>query len=123
MELLGESLFISLLVGLIVVWSLHKIVRLTGFGPISTVVAGMLGALLGIWLTPGARDIIPMVAELPLPKLPRIKVPVAEVPTAEVSEGDLLSWAPAPFEVAVQPMAQLRTMMKPIVYRSREEIC
>jgi hypothetical protein len=123
MELLGESLFISLLVGLIVVWSLHKIVRLTGFGPISTVVAGMLGALVGIWLTPGARDIIPAIVDLPLPKFPTAKVPLAEVPLAEVSESDLLSWAPAPFDVAVQPMASLRPMMKPIVYRSREEIC
>ena len=43
---------------------LHKIVRLTGFGAISTVVAGMLGALIGVWLTPGARDIIPAVIDL-----------------------------------------------------------
>ena len=126
MELLGESLFISLLVGLIVAWPLHKIVRLTGFGPISMVVAGMLGALIGIWFTPGARDIIPAIVELPLPKLPTlkmIKVPLAEASLPEVPESDLLSWAPAPFDVAVQPMAQLRPMMKPIVYRSREEIC
>ena len=123
MELLGESLFISLLVGLIVAWSLHKIVRLTGFGPISTVVAGMLGALLGIWLTPGARDILPVVVDLQLPKLPTLKLPLAAGPPPEVPESDLLSWAPAPFEVAMQPMAQLRPMMKPIVYRSREEIC
>src|SRR5215470_16275650 len=123
MELLGESLFISLLVGLIVAWSLHKIVRLTGFGPISTVVAGMLGALLGIWLTPGARDILPVVIDLPLPKLPTLKLPMAAAPPPEVSESDMLSWAPAPFEVALRPMTQLRPMMKPIVYRSREEIC
>ena len=126
MELLGESLFISLLVGLIVAWPLHKIVRLTGFGPISTVVAGMLGALIGIWFTPGARDIIPAIVELPLPKLPTlkmIKVPLAEASLPEVPESDLLSWAPAPFDLAMQPMAQLRPMMKPIVYRSREEIC
>jgi hypothetical protein len=123
MELLGESLFISLLVGLIVAWSLHKLVRRTGFGSISTIVAGMLGALIGIWLTPGVRDIIPAVVDLPLPKLPTFKLPLAAAPPAEVPESDLLSWAPAPFEVAMQPMAQLRPMMKPIVYRSREEIC
>jgi hypothetical protein len=119
MELLGESLFISLLVGLIVAWSLHKIVRLTGFGPISTIVACVFGALIGIWLTPGAREII----DLPLPKLPTLRLPMAAAPPPEVSESDMLSWAPAPFEVALQPMAQLRPMMKPIVYRSREEIC
>src|SRR6516165_797163 len=119
MELLGENLFISLLVGLIVAWSLHKIVRLTGFGPISTIVACVFGALIGIWLTPGAREII----DLPLPKLPTLKLPMAAAPPPEVSESDMLSWAPAPFEVALHPMAQLRPMMKPIVYRSREEIC
>ena len=59
MELLGESLVISLLVGLIVAWPLRKIVRLIGFGAISTVVAGVLGIMIGIWITPGARDIIP----------------------------------------------------------------
>ena len=45
MELLGESLVISLLVGLIVAWPLRKIVRLIGFGAISTVVAGVLGIM------------------------------------------------------------------------------
>ena len=119
MELLGESLFISLLVGLIAAWSLHKIVRLTGFGPISTIVACVFGALIGIWLTPGAREII----DLPLPKLPTLKLPMTAAPPPEVSESDMLSWAPAPFEVALRPMTQLRPMMKPIVYRSREEIC
>jgi Transglycosylase SLT domain len=123
MELLGESLVISLLVGLIVAWPLRKIVRLIGFGAISTVVAGVLGIMIGIWITPGARDIIPAVIDLPLPKLPTLKLPVAAAPPPEVSESDLLSWAPAPFELAMQPMAQLRPMMKPIVYRSREEVC
>jgi hypothetical protein len=118
MELLGESLFISLLVGLIVAWSLHKVVRLTGFGPISMVAASMLGALIGIWLTPGARDIIPMVVELPLAKFQAVKVP-----DAKVLENDELSWAPPPYQVVVLPLAPLRPMMKPIVYRSREEIC
>src|SRR6476659_2661437 len=123
MELLGESLVISLLVGLIVAWPLRKIVRLIGFGAISTVVAGVLGIMIGIWITPGARDIIPAVIDLPLPKLPTLKLPVAAAPPPEVSESDLLSWAPAPFELAMQPMAQLRPMMKPIIYRSREEVC
>ena len=39
----------------------------------------MLGALIGIWLTPGARDIIPMMVELPLAKFQAVKVPDAKV--------------------------------------------
>ena len=84
--------------------------------------AGVLGGMIGIWITPGARDIIPAVIDLPLPKLPTLKLPWPRRRRREVPESDLLSWAPAPFELAMQPMAQLRPMMKPIVYRSREEV-
>ena len=124
MELLGESLVISLLVGLIVAWTLHKIVRLTGFGPISTIAAGMLGALIGVWLTPGARDIIPAVIDLsPIKLLSPAKLPEAKVAEDNTPENDLLSWAPPPYQVVMLPLGPLRPMMKPIVYRSREEIC
>ncbi|MFZ0983484.1 MAG: lytic transglycosylase domain-containing protein [Pseudolabrys sp.] len=124
MELLGESLVISLLVGLIVAWTLHKIVRLTGFGAISTIAAGMLGALIGVWLTPGARDIIPAVIDLsPIKLLSPAKLPEAKVAEDNTPENDLLSWAPPPYQVVMLPLGPLRPMMKPIVYRSREEIC
>ncbi|MGB8997701.1 MAG: lytic transglycosylase domain-containing protein, partial [Pseudolabrys sp.] len=124
MELLGESLVISLLVGLIAAWTLHKIVRLTGFGPISTIAAGMLGALIGVWLTPGARDIIPAVIDLsPIKLLSPAKLPEAKVAEDNTPENDLLSWAPPPYQVVMLPLGPLRPMMKPIVYRSREEIC
>jgi hypothetical protein len=114
MELLGESLVISLLVGLIVAWTLHKIVRLTGFGAISTIAAGMLGALIGVWLTPGARDIIPAVIDLsPIKLLSPAKLPEAKVAEDNTPENDLLSWAPPPYQVVMLPLGPLRPMMKP----------
>jgi len=34
----------------------------------------------------------------------------------------MLSWAPAPFEVALRPMTQLRPMMKPILPFARGDL-
>jgi uncharacterized membrane protein YeaQ/YmgE (transglycosylase-associated protein family) len=48
----GESLLVTLFVGLIAGWLAGQIVRGTGFGVLGDIVVGIIGALIGGWLLP-----------------------------------------------------------------------
>ena len=103
----GESIFIILLVGLIAGWLAGKIVQGTGFGLISDIAIGIVGVFIASSLTLASRDAVPVTIDLP-PSKP-----------SENMDADL---APG-YEAIVLPLAPLRPLLKPIIYRSREEIC
>jgi uncharacterized membrane protein YeaQ/YmgE (transglycosylase-associated protein family) len=52
MYLSGQSLIVILLVGLVAGWLAGKIVRGAGFGLISDVAVGIIGAFIATWLFP-----------------------------------------------------------------------
>jgi uncharacterized membrane protein YeaQ/YmgE (transglycosylase-associated protein family) len=52
MPISAESLFVILVVGLVAGWLAGKIVHGTGFGVISDLVLGVIGAFVGGWLLP-----------------------------------------------------------------------
>jgi hypothetical protein len=104
----GESIFfISLLVGAMSGWLLGTIARRTGFSLVSDIFAGIVVAFIGCWLTLAARDVVPVTSD---------KAPGRQ---ANTSDEDL---APG-YEAVVLPLKTLHPLLKPVVYRSREEIC
>jgi hypothetical protein len=109
MYFLGESIFIILLVGLIAGGLAGKIVQGTGFGLISDIAIGIVGVFIASWLTLASRDAVPVTIDLP-PSKPSENIDPGLAP------GD--TW-----EAVVLPLAPLRPPVKPIIYRSREEIC
>jgi uncharacterized membrane protein YeaQ/YmgE (transglycosylase-associated protein family) len=52
MHISAESLFVILVVGLVAGWLAGKIVHGTGFGVVSDLVLGVIGAFVGGWLLP-----------------------------------------------------------------------
>src|SRR5262245_45615636 len=52
MHISGESLLVTLLVGLVAGWLAAKIVQGSGFGLIGDIAVGIVGALIGSWLMP-----------------------------------------------------------------------
>jgi Transglycosylase SLT domain len=103
----GETIFIILLVGLIIGLLPSTIVERPRFGLISDIAISIVGVFIGAWLMLAPRDLVPMAIDLP-PSKP-----------AENIGADL---APR-YEAVVLPLAPLRPLLKPVVYRSREEIC
>ena len=106
----GESFFIIFIVlfaGLIIGWLSDVIVQRTRFGLVSIIAIGIVGAAIGSWLTLALRDAIQVAIDLPSSKPPK-NIGVSLVPG---------------FEPVVLPLAPLRPLLKPVVYRSREEIC
>jgi hypothetical protein len=94
----GESIFfISLLGGLMFGCLLGAIARRTGLSLSSDIAAGIVAAVIACWLTLASR----------------------EVPPPKATESDL---APG-YEAVVLPLKPLHPILKPVVYRSREEIC
>ena len=94
----GESIFfISLLLGLMFGWLIGTMVRRKGFGLIGDMAAGIIVAFIGCWLTLASRHAVP-----------------PENTNASLPPG---------YELVVFPLAPLRPLLKPIVYRSREEVC
>ena len=110
MSILGESffiIFIILFAGLIVGWLSDMIVQRTRFGLDGIIAMVIVGAVIGGGLTFALRDAIQMAINFPLTKAPK--------------ESDIS--IPPPFERVVLPLAPLRPLLKPVVYRTREEIC
>jgi uncharacterized membrane protein YeaQ/YmgE (transglycosylase-associated protein family) len=94
----GESIFfISLLLGLMFGWLVGTMVRRTGFGLVGDIAAGIIAAFIGCWLTLASRHAVP--------------------------PENINASLPPGYEPVVLPLAQLRPLLKPIVYRSREEVC
>jgi uncharacterized membrane protein YeaQ/YmgE (transglycosylase-associated protein family) len=109
MSFSGESffiIFIILFAGLIVGWLSDMVVQRTRFGLGGIIAMVIVGAVIGGGLT-FLRDAIQMAINFPLSKAPK-----------EID----ISISP-PFERVVLPLAPLRPLLKPVVYRTREEIC
>ena len=103
----GEYIFILLLVGLITGVLPSMIVHRTRFGLISDITASILGVYVAAWLMFVSHDLIPVMIALPQSKPP-----------------DNIAADLAPrYDFVVLPLAPLRPLLKPTVYRSREEIC
>ncbi|MGB9042308.1 MAG: lytic transglycosylase domain-containing protein [Pseudolabrys sp.] len=93
----GEIIFfISFLLGLMFGWLVGTMVRRTGFGLVGDIAAGIIAAFIGCWLTLASRHAVPP---------------------------ENIASLPPGYEPVVLPLAQLRPLLKPIVYRSREEVC
>ena len=110
MSFSGESFFIIftiLFAGLIIGWLSDMIVQRTRFGFDGIIAIVIVGAVIGGGLTFALRDAIQMAINFPLTKAPK--------------EIDIS--IPPPFERVVLPLAPLRPLLKPVVYRTREEIC
>ncbi len=107
MNFSGENIFIILLVGLIVGLLPSTVVHRTRFGLISDIAVSIVGVFVGGWLMLGSHDTIPVMIDLPPSKPP-------ENITADLAPG---------YEPVVLPLAPLRPLLKPTIYRSREEIC
>ena len=103
----GENIFIILLVGLIVGLLPSTVVHRTRFGLISDIAASIVGVFVGGWLMLVSHDTIPVTIDLPPSKPP-------ENIAADLAPG---------YEPVVLPLAPLRPLLKPTIYRSREEIC
>ena len=104
----GESIFFtSLLVGAMFGWPLGTIARRSGLSLASDIFAGIIVAFIGCWLTLASRDAVPVTSD---------RAPGRQ---ADNIEGDL---APG-YEAVVLPLKPLHPLLKPVVYRSREEIC
>ncbi|HYC17294.1 MAG TPA: lytic transglycosylase domain-containing protein [Pseudolabrys sp.] len=101
----GEIIFfISLLVGLMFGCLVGTIVRRTGVGLVGDIAAGITAAFIGCWLVLAARDT------------------ASVTPHAKAPESAEINSTPN-YEPVVLPLAQLRPLLKPIVYRTRAEIC
>ena len=103
----GENIFIILLVGLIVGLLPSTVVHRTRIGLISDIAVSIVGVFVGGWLMLVSHDTIPVTIDLPSSKPP-------ENITADLAPG---------YEPVVLPLAPLRPLLKPTIYRSREEIC
>jgi hypothetical protein len=103
----GENIFIILLVGLIVGLLPSAIVHRTRFGLISDIAVSIVGVFVGGWLMLVSHDTISVTTDLP-PSKP--------------SENIAADLAPG-YEPVVLPLAPLRPLLKPTIYRSRQEIC
>ena len=111
MSFSGESffiifIFVILFGGLIIGWLSDMIAQRTRFGRDGIIAMVIVGAVIGGGLTFALRE-AQMAINLPLTKAPK--------------EIDIS--IPPPFERVVLPLALLRPLLKPVVYRTREEIC
>jgi hypothetical protein len=112
MYLSGESIFfISLLFGAMFGWLLGTVARRRGVALVGDICAGIVVAFIGCWLTLASRERAPRSGEVPSGK-------EASNVNADLGEDS----APG-YEAVVLPLKPLRPLMKPVVYRSREEIC
>lgn len=104
MDFSAEGIVIVLLVGLLVGLLPSVFVDRTGFRIVADIAIGIVGIFIGAWLTFASRDVFQGI-HWPL---------TPEKPVADVTPG---------YEPVVLPLAALRPLLKPVVYRSREEIC
>ena len=110
MYFLGEGFFIAFIIlfaGLIVGWLSDVVVQRTRSGLDCVIAIVIVGAVIGAGLTLALRDAIRTAINIPSSKPPK-NMGVAVAPG---------------FEPVIFPMAPLRPLLKPVVYRTREEIC
>ena len=106
MHFSGEIIFVTLLVGLAVGLLPSTIVDRSSLGLVRDIAIGIAVVSIGGWLTFASRELVPTTINLP----------------GKPAENIGTDLAPA-YEAVVLPLAPLRPILKPIVYRSREEIC
>jgi uncharacterized membrane protein YeaQ/YmgE (transglycosylase-associated protein family) len=105
MDLSGETILIILLVGLVAGLLPSTLVERTRGGFIRDIACGIGGIVIAAVLTLAWRD------------ASSIKLWLTK-PGKEASIN-----IPPPYEPVVLPLAPLRPLLKPVIYRSREEIC
>jgi uncharacterized membrane protein YeaQ/YmgE (transglycosylase-associated protein family) len=105
LELSGENILIILLIGLAVGLLPSALVERTSSSLVRDIACGIGGIVVAALLTLAWRDAALMNL---WPNKPAKNESAA---------------LPPPFEPVVLPLAPLRPLMKPVVYRSREEIC
>src|SRR5215467_11333604 len=116
----GEFVFfVSLLIGAMFGWLLGTIARQTGFALVSDICAGIVVALVGCWLVLASRDTTRSLSSALAPLTGHLSSNNRTTSVEADLGGDL---APG-YEAVVLPLKPLRPLMKPVVYRSREEIC
>jgi Transglycosylase SLT domain len=107
MNFSGETIFIILMVGLVLGLLPSTMVERTRFGLIRDIAVGIGVVFVAGWLTLAPINVVPMMTDLPASK---------------PSENIGVDLTPG-YESVVLPLAPLRPLLKPIIYRSREEIC
>jgi Transglycosylase SLT domain len=112
----GEIIFfVSLLIGAMFGWLLGTMAGRKGFGLFGDISAGIVVALIGCWLTLAARDVAPLTGRSPSGK---------QATNIDANMDADIGGALAPgYEAVVLPLKPLHPLLKPVVYRSREEIC
>jgi len=105
MDLSGENILIILLVGLVIGLLPSTLVERTRGSFIRDIACGIGGIVIAALLTLAWRD-----------------AAMLNLWPAKPAKNESANLAP-PFEPVVLPLAQLRPLLKPVIYRSREEIC
>ncbi len=107
MHFSAENIFLILIVGAIVGLLPSTIVERTGVRLARDLAIGIISVFIAGWLTLAWHDLVPATIDFPSSK-----------PTENIS----VDLAPN-YEVVVFPLAPLHPLLKPIIPRSREEIC
>ncbi len=106
MHFSGENIFIILLVGIIVGLLPGSLVERTGFRLVSDLAIGIVSVCMANWVALAWRDLVPAKINLRWSKPANISVDLAPN-----------------YEPVVLPLAPLHPLLKPVIPRSREEIC
>ncbi len=107
MFLSGESIFVILLAGLAVGLLPSTVMDRSGFGLIRDIAVSIGGVFIVCWFVLVSRELGPATIGFPL-----------STPVENISVGLTPGYEPV-----VLPLAPLRPLLKPVVHRSREEIC
>jgi uncharacterized membrane protein YeaQ/YmgE (transglycosylase-associated protein family) len=105
MDFSGENILIVLLVGLVIGLLPSTLVERTRGGFIRDIACGIGGIVVAVLLTLAWRD--------------AAMINLWPTKPAKDESANL----PPPYEPVILPLAPLRPMLKPVIYRSREEIC
>jgi uncharacterized membrane protein YeaQ/YmgE (transglycosylase-associated protein family) len=105
MDLSGENILIILLAGLVIGLLPSTLVERTRGSFIRDIACGIGGIVIAALLTLAWRD-----------------AAMINLWPTKPAKNESANQAP-PYELVVFPLAQLRPLLKPVIYRSREEIC
>jgi uncharacterized membrane protein YeaQ/YmgE (transglycosylase-associated protein family) len=107
MHFLDETILFIVLGGVAVGLLPSTFVNRTGFRLVGDIIVGIAGVTVATWLTLAWRDLVPLTNDL-----------LASKPGENISEDQGPNYEPV-----VLPLATLRPLLKPVIYRSREEVC
>lgn len=103
----GQDIALILLLGVIVGLLPSTVTDRKGFRLVSDIGISVVGLFVAVWLALAWRDLVPISVDLPARK-------PAENVSTETGPN---------YEPVVLPLAPLYPLLKPVIYRSREEIC